>query len=563
MNAIVQRWNRFLDRPWTKNGRLGFWLIVASCLTTIAVAFLGPSSVTLNVGPANGSLLPPYFIPVEWGERIGLPLSEWVVVPALWVGITIGTVGLLIAWRAVTAGWRPRIHRMFYLGVGLNVATAAVPPLTSADVLMYAAYGRLQRQGVDPYSITPAEIFRQTYDPVLVWTERPWQDTPSVYGPIASFTQWLANVLGGESMHDVVFWLQLIHVTAFIVVCAVMIKLAHGDAALQTRSVLFTILNPLLIWAVVAGGHNEALTLVFAIVALWFMRRSAFVTGIFIGLAGSVKVSLVFYGLAMVWGYRHDWRKVLQLGIGALIPIGILYGVFAPHALFAAGRNTGYVSGGSWAPWVDSALAWLLPGDVARSITGILGWTGMLVIGWMLSRVLPWKAVPGAALPAERDPLTIAVRTAVVLCTAWLVTSPYTLAWYDLIVWAPLALLHRTRLDWLMALRGTALSVGYVTGRTVGFSDFMVDVVAFTIRDVISSGVQWFVLGVIVSWFWSTNRQWPTASFVLNGFRGLLVSGPGAERAAAASGTPAGGKVGPPLVRRIPAPRPGGRKSGS
>lgn len=563
MNAIVQRWNRFLDRPWTKNGRLGFWLIVASCLTTIAVAFLGPSSVTLNVGPANGSLLPPYFIPVEWGERIGLPLSEWVVVPALWVGITIGTVGLLIAWRAVTAGWRPRIHRMFYLGVGLNVATAAVPPLTSADVLMYAAYGRLQRQGVDPYSITPAEIFRQTYDPVLVWTERPWQDTPSVYGPIASFTQWLANVLGGESMHDVVFWLQLIHVTAFIVVCAVMIKLAHGDAALQTRSVLFTILNPLLIWAVVAGGHNEALTLVFAIVALWFMRRSAFVTGIFIGLAGSVKVSLVFYGLAMVWGYRHDWRKVLQLGIGALIPIGILYGVFAPHALFAAGRNTGYVSGGSWAPWVDSALAWVLPGDVARSITGILGWTGMLVIGWMLSRVLPWKAVPGAALPAERDPLTIAVRTAVVLCTAWLVTSPYTLAWYDLIVWAPLALLHRTRLDWLMALRGTALSVGYVTGRTVGFSDFMVDVVAFTIRDVISSGVQWLVLGVIVSWFWSTNRQWPTASFVLNGFRGLLVSGPRAERAAAASGTPAGGKVGPPLVRRISAPRPGGRKSGS
>jgi hypothetical protein len=546
VNAIVERWNRFGDQPWTKNGRLGFWLIVASCLTTIVVAFLGPSTVTLNVGPANGSLLPPYFIPTEWGERIGLPLSEWIVVPALWIGITVGAIGLLIAWRAVSAGWRPRIHRMFYLGVGLNLATAAVPPLTSADVLMYAAYGRLQHQGADPYAITPAEVFRQTYDPVLVWTERPWQDTPSVYGPIASFTQWLANVLGGDSMHDVVFWLQLIHVTAFIVVCAVMIKLAHGDPARQTRSVLFTILNPLLIWAVIAGGHNEALTLVFAIIALWFVRRSPFMTGIFIGLAGSVKVSLVFYGIAMIWGYRHDWRKVLQLGIGTLIPISILYGVFAPAALLAAGRNTGYVSGGSWAPWFDTALSWVIGGH-ARGVTGIVGWLLMVVIAWMLSRVLPWSAVPGATLPAERDPLTITVRTTIVLCTAWLVSSPYTLSWYDLIVWAPLALLIPTRLDWLMALRGTALSVAYVTGRTVGFSDEMRFLGGSVIRDVASTAVQWFVLAAIVHWFWTTNRAWPTASFVRQGWRSLL----DAQRAPRASA---------PVVRRWR--RPGGKSDG-
>ncbi|MFP5416562.1 MAG: polyprenol phosphomannose-dependent alpha 1,6 mannosyltransferase MptB [Actinomycetes bacterium] len=549
MTSISERWRRLGEQAWTRDGHLGLRLIVASCLTTIVVAFLGPSTVTLNVGPARGSLLPPYFIPVEWGERIGLPLPEWVVVPALWIGIIVGAIGLVIAWRAVTAGWRPRIHRLFYLGVGLSLATAAVPPLTSADVLMYAAYGRLQRQGLDPYSITPAEIFRQTFDPVLVWTERPWQDTPSVYGPIASATQWLANVLGGDSMHDVVFWLQVIHVSAFIVICAVMIKLAHGDAALQTRSVLFTILNPLLIWSVVAGAHNEALTLVFAIVGLFFMRRSAFVSGIFIGLAGTVKVSLVFYGLAMVWGYRHDWRKVLALGAGALIPIALLYGVFAPQALFAAGRNTGYVSGGSWAPWVDSALAWVLPQDIARGITSALGWLGMFVIGWMLSRVLPWSPVPGATVPAERDPLTIAVRTAVVLCTAWLVTSPYTLSWYDLIAWAPLALLVPNRLDWLLALRGTALSVAYVTGRTTGFSDVMVNVVSFVVRDVLSSAVQWFVLVAIVHWFLTQSRERPSWAFLRNGWSQLLFSGPRAEAEALIPAAP--------VVRRWrrPAPR--------
>ncbi|MBK8463680.1 MAG: polyprenol phosphomannose-dependent alpha 1,6 mannosyltransferase MptB [Nigerium sp.] len=528
MNAI-DAWRRRLDdQPWTKDGRLGFRLIVLSCLATIVVALLGPSTVTLNVGPADGSLLPPWYVPVEWGRAIGLPLPEWVVVPVLWIGISLGSVGLVLAWRAVTAGWRPRIHLMFGLGTALNLATAAVPPLTSADVLMYAAYGRLQRQGLDPYSITPAEIFRQTFDPVLVWTERPWQDTPSVYGPLASASQWLANALGGESMHDVVFWLQVMSVVPFIVICAVMVKLAHGDAALQTRSVLFTILNPLLIWAVVAGAHNEALTLVFAIAGLFFMRRSAFVTGIFIGLAGAVKVSLVFYGIAMVWGYRHDWRKVVALGVGAVIPLAVLYGVFAPQALFAAGRNTGYISGGSWAPWAYGVLAWVLPDSLARSLTGMLGWGGLFVIGWMLSRVLPWSPVPGATLPAERDPLTITVRTATVLCTAWLVTSPYTLSWYDLIAWAPLALLLPNRLDWLLVLRGTALSVAYVTGRTVGFSPVMIDVIAFIVRDIVCSGVQWVVLAAIVHWFWTQNREWPTRAFVIGGVRDLFLTTDGA-----------------------------------
>lgn len=518
----VLRWfRRFGEKPWTYDGPWGLRLIVASCLITIVVAFLGPSTVTLDVGPANGSLLPPYFIPSELGARLGLPLPEWVVVPALWIGILLGAIGLFIAWRATEAGWRPAIHRLFLLGTGLSLATAFVPPLTSADVLMYAAYGRLQRQGFNPYEITPAEIFRQAYDPVLVWTERPWQDTPSVYGPIASGSQWLANVLGGESMHNIVFWLQMMSVIPFLIICFIMIKLAHGNAAVQTRSVLFTILNPLLIWAVVAGAHNEALTLVFAIVALWFVRRNAFVTGLFIGLAGAVKVSLVFYGLALLWGYRHDWKKALALCVGAVIPIALLYGLFAPEALLAASRNTGYISGGSWAPWFWQVLAWVLGDDIARSITGWVGLIGMVVIAWMLSRVLPWAPVPGALVPAEQDPLTITVRTAVVLGAAWLVTSPYTLAWYDLIVWVPLALMVPNRLDWLFMLRGAALSVAYVAGRTVGFSDVMTGPVTTIVRDTLCTGVQWFVIIAIVWWFWTRNRTWPTLAFVRTGLMGL------------------------------------------
>ena len=144
----------------------------------------------------------------------------------------VGAVGLFVGMRALADGWRPRPERLFLLGTGLSLATITVPPLTSADVLMYAAYGRLQAIGRDPYEITPAEVFRGQFDPVLRWTERPWQDTPSVYGPIASWLQLLANKLGGENMHDIVFWLQVFAVVPFVVAGAA----DHPDGPRRPRA---------------------------------------------------------------------------------------------------------------------------------------------------------------------------------------------------------------------------------------------------------------------------------------------------------------------------------------
>jgi len=517
--GVERTWRRVDAAAWASSGRLGLLLIALSCALTIGVAALGPSSVTLNVGPASG-LLPPWFIPAEAGKGLGLPPSEWLVVPVLWVGIVAGGLGLWVASRAVAAGWRPGVRRLFAVGAGLSLATACVPPLTSADVLMYAAYGRLQRLGLDPYALSPADVFRQAYDPVLVWTERPWQDTPSVYGPIASASQLLANLLGGESMHDIVFWLQVACVVPFIVVGAVVVKLAHGDEARQTRAVLFTVANPLLVWAVVAGAHNEALTLVFAICALAFVRRSPFVTGVFIGLAGAVKVSLVFYGLALVWGYRREPRKLLSLVAGAAVPLVVAYGLVAPQALFAASRNLGYISQGSWGLPVVFVLEPVLGGEAARGVVTKLGWVLLVVIAWMLSRVLDWEPVPGARVPARDDALTIAVRTALVLCTAWVITTPWSLPWYDLIAWAPLALVARNRLSTLLIWRGAALSVAHVTARSVQFGASM-QWATWLLREVLCSVVAVGVLAAVVAWWWDGGHELPTRDFVRRGWMRL------------------------------------------
>ncbi len=355
---------------WHRNHQFALFGIVGATALTLLAGFLGPSAVTLTLGPRD-SYLPPWYLPAGLVKP-----NEWFVSILIWAAIILGALGLWVGLRAMADGWKPKFKKLFALGSVLSLLTICVPPMTSADVLMYAAYGRLQAIGRSPYEITPAEVFRGQFDPVLRWTERPWQDTPSVYGPITSWTQLLANKLGGENMHDIVFWLQVFSVVPFILACAGVIMLAHGDPRRQGRAALLTIANPLLIWAVVAGAHNEALAVMFAVAGLLFMRKNPFVAGLGIGLAGCAKVSIGLWGLAMLWAYRREPKKALLLCLGTAIPMGLAYVLWQPTAFFQALRNGGYVSVGSWANPVYSFLALFMTEYHAKVVIGVISYIG-------------------------------------------------------------------------------------------------------------------------------------------------------------------------------------------
>jgi hypothetical protein len=217
-----------------------------------------------------------------------------------------------------------------------------------------------------------------------------------------------------------------------------------------------TIANPLLIWAVVAGAHNEPLAVMFAVAGLLFMRKNPFIAGLGIGLAGCAKVSIGLWGLAMLWAYRREPKKALLLCLGTAVPMGLAYVVWQPTAFFQSLRNGGYVSVGSWANPLYRLLDVFMTGSHAKLVVGIISYIGLVVIAWMLSRVVPWTAAPGLDKDADlqRDPLTIALRTSLVLSVAWLITSMYTLSWYDLLAWMPLAVLAASKLDKIMVIRG-------------------------------------------------------------------------------------------------------------
>ena len=487
---------------WHRDHRYALAGIIGGTAITVLAGWLGPSAVALTLGPRR-SYLPPWYLPTGI-----LQPNEWIVSIMIWAAIIIGAAGLWIGMNALADGWKPKPRKVFALGTVLSLITITAPPLTSADVLMYAAYGRLQVIGRDPYEITPAEIFRGQFDPVLRWTERPWQDTPSVYGPITSFMQWLANVLGGENMHDIVFWLQVFAVVPFILACAGVMLLAHGDHRRQARVALLTVANPLLIWAVVAGAHNEALSVMFAVAGMLFVRKNPFLAGIGIGLAGCAKVSIGIWGLAMLWAYRREPKKALLLCAGTAVPMGLAYVVWQPTAFLQALRNGSYVSVGSWANPVFRFFDLFVTPTQAKVVTGVLCYAGLFVIAWMLSRVVPWTAAPGLlkGVDPQSDPLTIALRTSVVLSVAWLITSMYTLSWYDLIAWMPLALMAPSKLDRIMLLRAAPLSLAYVPGRAVEMGPAL-DFTAHRIRDTFSPIVQFAVLLAVVLWWKKPDRE--------------------------------------------------------
>lgn len=468
---------------------------------------LGPSAVTLTLGPRT-TALPPWYLP----DDVPAP-DGWTASVIIWIALTIGSVGLWIAMRALTAGWRPRVRRLIGIGAGMVAATTAVPPMTSADVLMYAAYGRLQQIGRNPYEITPAEIFRNQYDPVLHWAERPWTDTPSVYGPITSWTQLAANKLGGQNMHDIVFWLQIMAALAFVLACLGVIALARPDHDRMVRATLITLANPLLIWAVVAGAHNDAFPLVFAVGGMLCLRRSPFLAGLGVGLGGCAKLTVGIWGLAMLWAYRREPKKAGMVCLGAAIPMAAAYGLWQPAAILQVVRNGGYVSVGSWAHplYMLFAAVWFDP-LIGKIIMGVVTYSLMFVIIYMLSKLVPWVAVPGVepGRDPKSDPLTVTMRTALVIGAGWLTTAMYTLSFYDLLAWLPLAVVFGAKLDRLFVLRGGVLSAGYVPGRAIEMGAIL-HFVSARFRDTLSPIVQMAVLLAILLWWKRPDRPelWP------------------------------------------------------
>jgi hypothetical protein len=435
--------------PRADYGRLALGCLAIGVALLVGVGVLGTSAAVPPLDAAGW--LPPYSVGVD-------PAPELVIAMQV-SGLVIGGAGVAFALAALRRGWQPDIRRLL---TGSAVAVAAfvlVRPMGSADVLSYAAYGRIAALGSDPYDVPPDEFAAATGDPVVGAVQEPWRSTTSVYGPLGTLLMRVASMLGGSSVRMTVLALAVIGAVAYLATAVLLDRLAGPSIQQRVRAAVLWGLNPVLLYELVGGVHLDVEAVALGVAALLVAARggtsSAFAAGALVGAAVAVKAPFGLYGIALLAPLvvARDVRRGAALVGGALLVVIPAYLLAGPHVFDRTREAARLISRAS--PWnlVRVPLDGLLGTAAARPLVGALAIIAAVGLGALLLRATP-------AAQRLHPP-----QLAFVLSTAWLLTALYVLPWYDAMLFAPLAVIAVTPFDGPLVTRLTVLALAYVPGR--------------------------------------------------------------------------------------------------
>ncbi|BDD82235.1 putative alpha-(1-_6)-mannopyranosyltransferase [Tsukamurella pulmonis] len=271
----------------------------------------------------------------------------------------VGTAMLMIAWvllRRYTIGYlNPNAHaepapprRLTRRGFDRILALWVLPflfapPMFSKDVYSYLAQSEITARGLDPYKIGPAaalgidHVFTRSVPNI-------WRDTPAPYGPLFLYMgrgiTWLTgeNVVAGVVLH------RVLALAGVAMIVWALPRIARRCGVNEVAALWLGAANPLVIFHLIAGIHNEALMLGMMLVGIeWALRAIdsglPFLTGFvptrtgglltagaaMIALSGLIKITSVlalgFIGMALarrlggsfpnIGGRLRDWRTAL------------------------------------------------------------------------------------------------------------------------------------------------------------------------------------------------------------------------------------------------------------
>jgi hypothetical protein len=413
------------------------WLALAGIVSSFVLMVM--VSVTYRSETVPRMPRPTGWLPLEIYAR----LPDAVTTFFTWGSVVLAVVGVIAGLAAIARGARFPVWLMVGGGLAVVALFALLPPAGSTDTISYAAYGRMAALGHNPYAMTPHALAKLG-DPIgKVAASQPyWRHRTSLYGPLATAEQWAAAKLGGASVTGIIVWLKLWNAIVFAGIALGLDWLVRSDPARRTRVHLVWTVNPLVIFAVIAGGHLDVLAAGFGFLGLMMLRTRpgdgrvalpvALGAGLAIGVSADIMLDYLLFAPALAWALRKQLPALAAATVGALIAL-------APPSLWVGktyfrgfASRGGLVGADSFYQLLGPQFRHVLPH--AFSLLVALAFVGMALL-------LLWRLPDG-------PPDLPAIRPALALSLAWLFIWYYTLPWYDTMAIGLLAVYPASRLDW-------------------------------------------------------------------------------------------------------------------
>jgi hypothetical protein len=298
-------------------------------------------SIALAVGGIAAGALPradPFtrFDVVRW-----LRASEPLALALGYTGLALLVVAWLFLGRRIGTPDGPGRRSLLATLALWSAPLCLAPPMFSRDVYSYGAVGWMVHDGASPYFWGPGAI---PDNPYLADVPGVWSHTPTPYGPVfLQLARWVVDV-SGDRIVPTVLGMRLIALVGVALLVRYVPRLAGHCGVPADRALWLAVLNPLVLFHFVSGGHNDALLMGLVVAGLVLVLDGTVLPGVaLMSLALLVKapaaLALVF--VVPFWAQRlaGRWRLARSaVGVGAVSAAVIAL------ASWATGLGYGWIS---------------------------------------------------------------------------------------------------------------------------------------------------------------------------------------------------------------------------
>jgi alpha-1,6-mannosyltransferase len=147
-----------------------------------------------------------------------------------------------------------------------------VPPMFSKDVYSYLAQSKIAALGLDPYKLGPATALGVA-DPLTRGVPTIWRDTPAPYGPLFITLGRVVTALSGDHVVTGVYLQRLLELLGIAMIVWAVPRLAHRFGVPTVSALWLGVANPLVLFHLIIGSHNEALMIGFMLAGFELAMR--------------------------------------------------------------------------------------------------------------------------------------------------------------------------------------------------------------------------------------------------------------------------------------------------